>query len=107
MTAVKALDMSGSELGKWGEAYENHKGQEFWIAAEDNYVGKKVVKTTVNTINYKQLAGLKTPTKHSEEDIQTKRVEKEARSQNMAKKAHSCGISVSGRKKISAAAKAE
>ena len=55
-----------------------------------------MVKATVNTyhtINYKQLAGLQTPTKHSEEDIQTKRVEKEARSQSMAEKAYSCGIS--------------
>ena len=48
-----------------------------------------MVKATVNTyhtINYKQLAGLQTPTKHSKEDIQTKMVEKEARSQSMAKK---------------------
>jgi hypothetical protein len=57
-----------------------------------------VVKETVNTyhtINYKQLAGLQAPTKHSKEDIQTKRVEKKARSQStdMAKKAYSCGFS--------------
>ena len=47
-------------------------------------IGKKVVKATVNTyhtINHRQLAGLQTPTKHSKEDIQMKRVEKEARSQ--------------------------
>jgi hypothetical protein len=27
MTAVKALEMSVSELGNQGEAYENHEGQ--------------------------------------------------------------------------------
>ena len=56
---------------------------------------KKSGKATVNTyhiIEYKRLTGFQTPTKHSKDDIQTKRVEKEARSRGMAKKAYSCGI---------------
>lgn len=50
MTAVKALDMSVSELGKWGEAYENHEGQEVWIAAGSP---RQPTVNTYHTINYK------------------------------------------------------
>jgi hypothetical protein len=66
-------------------------------AAEGNRY-KKVVKATVNSehLSYHQLqaigrladAYLEITPKHSKEDIQTKRVEKEARSQSMAKKAY-------------------